>query len=66
MSLIKKTIIYFLTIFFTLISIVSAEELKKIGKFKEILNSVKYIDNNDYLNGCILKLDGGYGLVPHR
>ncbi len=35
MSLIKKTIIYFLTIFFTLISIVSAEDLKKVGKFKD-------------------------------
>ena len=35
MPLIKETIIYFLTIFFTLISIVSAEELKKIGKFKD-------------------------------
>ena len=34
MSLIKKTIINFLTIFFTFTSIVSAEELKKIGKFK--------------------------------
>ena len=46
--------------------LLSLTAYKKIGKFKEILNSVKYIDNNDYLNGCILKLDGGYGIVPHR
>ena len=46
--------------------LLSLTAYKKVGKFKEILNSVKYIDNNDYLNGCILKLDGGYGLVPHR
>ena len=31
----------------------------KIGKIKDIIKTIKYIKNTDYLNGANIKLDGG-------
>lgn len=36
--------------------------IKRMGKIHELNSTIKYVSNCNYLNGCILNLDGGYGL----
>ena len=49
MSIINKTIIFFISIFIFSATYVSAEELKKIGKFKdwEVMSILNETENHD-------------------
>ncbi len=39
---------------------------KRLGKLEELLSAVKFIVENDYYNGKILKLDGGLTIYHHH
>ena len=38
---------------------------KRLGSLNELMNAVKFIIENDYYNGKVLKLDGGLTIYHH-
>jgi 3-oxoacyl-[acyl-carrier protein] reductase len=42
--------------------LIEKTSVRRMGTIHELNSTIKYVSNCNYLNGCILNLDGGYNL----